>query len=216
MHIVVTLPSRLVETVSHRIHAIPAKICKITLAAIDAGDTPPAVKPGDGLLVLQPNDFHLAQIAATRLTQDGIHYAEAALIESPQAAQYGFMALVGGKAADLHALASVLNCLAPCSYGWWHVGGAGSAAFLLALLNRLGHTLQTPIDLSCLLPQLAQLVQTQQQSGSFAAEYLAASSDEHFSAALPERQRALACFLDQHESPARQIAQMISVFQPQR
>lgn len=212
MRVVVTLPSSLLEPLSSRINTLSSQTCEIILVATDAGGILPPITRGDGLLALQPDNFHLAQIAAAKLAQDGIHYVEATLIESPQAAQYGYMMLVGGKAADLHALAALLNCLAPCPYAWWHVGEAGSAAFLLSLLKRLGHTLQNPIDMACLLPQLAQLVQIQQQSGSLAAEYLAASSDEHFSAALPERQRALAHFLAPDESPARQIAKMISLF----
>lgn len=214
MRVVVTLPPRLLETVSSRIRLVPAQACDIVLVKTDAKASFPPVQAGDGLLVLQPGDFHFAQKTAAAAAGAGIHYGEVALIESPLAAQHGFMLAAGGKAADLHTLAAVLNALAPSPYAWWHVGEAGSAAFLLALLGQLGHTVQNPVDLSCPLPQLAQLASLQQQSGQFAAEYLVASHGEHFEAALPDRQKALASFLDGSESPARQIARMIRMFCP--
>ncbi len=214
MRVVVTLPSRLLETVASRLLIVPTQICDLLLVKTDSNSVFPQLQPGDGLLVLQPNDFRFSQTAAAAAADAGIHYGEVAVIESPLAAQHGFMVAAGGKAIDLHALAAVLNALAPCPYAWWHVGEAGSAAFLLALLGQLGHTLQNPIDLSCPLPHLAQLASLQQQSGQFAAEYLAASHGEPFTAAFPNRQKALASFLDGTESPARQIARMISMFCP--
>ncbi|MDR3411990.1 MAG: hypothetical protein P4L87_13780 [Formivibrio sp.] len=216
MNIVMALPSHLLEAVTRRIQSFPPLVCNITLTETFSAETFATLQSGDGVLILQPADFRIAKNTAETAKQARIHYGEVGLIESPQAVQQGFMAWVGGKAADLSVLAAALNALAPYPYGWWHVGEAGSAAFLLALLKQLGHAMQHPIDVSCLLPQLAQLSNTQQQCALFATEYLQATDGEHFEAIFPERQNALASFLDCAESPARQIAKMIQMFNPSR
>lgn len=212
MKIIITLPSRLQETVAPRLLGIPVQSGEIVLFKTDEGEVFPPMQSGDSLLMLQPASFLAAHDAANVAHASGIHYGEISLLESPLAARYGFMAGVGGKAADLHILAPVLNALAPCAYGWWHVGEAGSAAFLLGLLKQLGGAMQNPIDLSNPLPQLAQLAALQQDTGQIAADYLQLTAGEHFISAMPDRQRPLATFLNGADSPARQIAQMICLF----
>ena len=211
MRIVVTLPSRLTEPVRNRFGARQST-AEILLVRTDAGESVPPMQDGDGLLMLQPVDFALSQQAASVAGESGVHYGEVALVESPLAGEYGFMVAAGGKAADLHALAPELNALAPCPYGWWHVGEAGSAAFLLALYTQLGAAAKNPFDISNPFPHLAQIAATQQQSGVMAADYLAQTEGEHFVAALPDRQRALFAFTSSAESPARQIARLIRLF----
>ncbi len=208
MRIVITLPARLTELVQRRISALQSAT-EFILICTEAGESIPSLQHDDGLLMLQPADFVLSRQAASVADESGIRYGEAALVESPQAGDYGFMIAVGGKAADLHALAPVFNALAPCPYGWWHVGEAGSAAFLLALYTRLGAAARNPFDISNPLLHLAQLAATQQQSAAMAADYLAQTEGERFVAALPDRQRALSAFTSSAESPARQIAHLI-------
>lgn len=214
MRIVVTHPSRLTDALTQRFGKISPQTCEIILIKSDASDTMPALKSGDGLLILQPADIDTSIQAGHTAAAAGIHYGEAALMESPLAAQQGFMVGAGGTANDLHALAPVLNALAPCTYGWWHIGSHGSAAFVLALLGQLGGAVNSPIDLSNPLPQLAKLAALQQKSGEFAAAYLAKTQGERFVAAMPDRQRPLAAFMDGAESPARQIAHLIQLFSP--
>lgn len=215
MRIIVTHPTRLTDAITQRLQSIPEQACEVILVKSDQNDSLPDLYAGDGLLMLQPGDFPTARQTAISAAHAHLHYGEAALLESPFAAQHGFMLGAGGKAADLHVLAPVLNALSPCVYGWWHVGEAGSAAFLLSLLGQLGGAMHQPIDLSNPLPQLAQLALLQQNSGQLAAEYLAQTEGEHFIAAMPNRQRPLATFMNGAESPARQIARMIQLFRSQ-
>lgn len=212
MCVVVATPSRFQQAIADRLKSLPADKGEIILVCSDAGQSIPSIQAGDGLLVVQSTDILTAQKMAAAAGHAAIHYGEIALIESPLAARYGFMIAVGGKAADLHALSRVLDALSPCPDGWWHVGEAGSTAFLTAMLNRILGTMTKQVDFSNPLPQLMQAAQSQQALGKEAAEYLVLSEGEHFCSAHPGRHNVLASFIkDGADSPARQIARLICI-----
>ena len=210
MSITIILPKRLVESVSARLAMLPQQTTVIRLHEVESPAPLPAFLQGDGLLALQANDMAMACQMAASASAAHIHYGEIALLETPLAAQYGFMVAAAGQAQDLQMLSPVINCLSPAPYAWWHVGHAGAAAFLSALLRQMESAMQRPIDPSAPLPQLIQLAALQSQAGILAESFLAQTEGEHFVCALPNRQHALASFLDGAESPARQIARMIS------
>lgn len=209
MRVIITLPVRLVEPVSARLAALPPLAAHILLHDIESALPLPEIQPGDGLLTLQSTDMEAAQRKAESASSAQVHYGEIALLETPFGKQHGFMIAAAGNAQDLHALSPVINALSPGPYAWWHVGHASAAAFLRVLLQQLELTTQRPIDISNPLPQLAQLATLQKQAGILSEEFLLRTEGERFIAALPDRQHALATFLDGTDSPARQIARMI-------
>lgn len=212
MRVIIALPARLRESVSSRLATLPASAAQILLHEVESGAELPQLQSGDGLLVLQPDNIEMARRTGESAAAAQIHYAEIALLETTLGNKYGFMLAVAGKPQDLHTLSPIINALAPAPYAWWHVGSAGSAAFLAAMLQYVGAAACNPIDLSNPMPRLAQFAVWQNQAGIQAAEFLAMTEGEHFTPALPDRQRALASFLDGAESPARQIARMICLF----
>lgn len=212
MRIVVALPSRLQQLVADRLQILSAPDHEIIPVCTDTGQSLPPLHPEDGLLFIQPANRQTARQMAAAAEKAGIHYGEAALLESPLAAQHGFMLIVGGKTADLQAMSAVLDALSPQTNAWWHVGHAGSAVFLSSLVTRLSATFSSAIDLINPLPQLIQAARSHQAFGSDAAEYLAATEEEQFSSVHPDRQKALISFItDGSDSPARQIAKFICI-----
>lgn len=212
MRVIVTLPARLIEPISARLATLPPLAAEILLHEIEGPPPFPELHPGDGLLTLQPTEMETARRTAESAASAQIHYGEIALMETSLGEQYGFMIAAAGNPQDLHALSPVINALSPGPYAWWHVGNAGAAAFLMLLLRHVELATQHPIDISNPLPQLVQLAVLQKQAGILSEEFLSQTEGEHFIAALPDRQHALASFLDGAESPARQIARMICLF----
>lgn len=212
MKTIITLPSRLRESVSERLNIYQAKHGELLLVNNDDHSPFPPLNAGDRLLFLQTDSTQLLLDTSIKAKQIGLACADAFLFESPYASRYGYMTCVGGDASDLTLFSPLLDLLAPCDAAWWHVGSLGASAFLFTLFKELGSVLQHPIDASNPLPQLAHLVLLQQDAGKIAEAYLKISESQQFTPFMPERHRALAQFLKADESPARQIAQMISLF----
>lgn len=212
MRVVVALPSRLQSLVSSRLQALSSEGFDIALICSDHAQGIPPIQSGDGLLIIQPNDASIARKMAAAAAHASVHYCEVAVIETPLAAQYGFMLAAGGDVADLQALATVLDTLSPSPGAWWHVGTPGSAAFLANLAAKLIKNVASPVDMSNPLPQLMHAARTQQAFGSDAAEFLALTAGDTFVSVHPERHRTLASFImNGTESPARQIARLICI-----
>ena len=211
MHVAIILPLFLHQAVSYRLRGIPSQTFEISLVDSEASHPMPKLQSADGLLIIQCRDFDFAQKTGSAAENDGILYGEIALHESPFAEQYGFMVAAGGKAESLQALTPILNALAPQPNAWWHVGHAGSACFLLSIQGQLSHLAQNPINVADMFPQLQQIDTHQQYAGQMAKKYLGATTDERFTPALTHQfEKCFASFINNSESPARQIARLIS------
>lgn len=161
---------------------------------------------GDALLLINPPDPSAARSLANLAQQQALHFIEISTCDSPWAAQYGFLLHVAGCTDDLVIASPVLDALAPFPAAWWHVGYAGGAAFFnqlqqYTLLNPLGQENPLPAPELKISPQLHQAC----------LDYLRLTEQEHFISCHPNRQCALASFLNKQDSPARQIARMMSL-----
>lgn len=161
------------------------------------------LKPNDTLVLVQAADPKAAAAIAQALP---CHYVEINTIDSPCAIDYGFFLHVGGLKADLMTVHSLLDQLAPCTNGWWHVGHVGAAAFMATLQH---YRQFNPLGNGEALREYATVPATLLRT---CLDYLELSENEQFVSYHPERQRALASLLDQHDSPARQTAKLLSLF----
>lgn len=190
---------------------IQQRLARFQLAPPDFSDSLSSEKfqqlqAGDTLFLLQAPSFESARQLADIASQKSIHYIEISTCDSPFGAAYGFALAVAGQSNDLQVIKPWLDALAPQGDGWWHVGHAGAAAFMgqlqqLGALNPLNLG-QIPAELGNLPPQLIQLCHV----------YLARSADEHFVPFHPNRQKALTHYLNKQDSPARQLAHLLSTF----
>lgn len=165
-----------------------------------------SMQAGDTLLLIASPSASAAQQLAQQAHQLQLHFVEISTFDSPWAVPYGFLLQVAGLAIDLKAASPILDTLAPLPNGWWHVGHAGAAAFLgqlqqYSLLNPLGQESRLPA------PELKVSEQLHQNC----LAYLESSHDEVFVSCHPDRHQALCASLDAQQSPARQMAQLISL-----
>lgn len=215
MRVVIALPSRLEKAVLGRLRSLTSDSgLELVMFCSDHPSPLPQLASGDTLLLIQPGNLEAARKTAQACRVAGIHYGEAAVCESPLAEEFGFMLAAGGTRADLLALGEVLDVLSPCPNGWWHAGNSGAAVFLLELANSYVRVMQKPLDLAQPLQRVLEMVMAQLACRQQSSEYLARSLGETFEPVFPERKLQLTAFSDANESPARQIASLISQLAP--
>lgn len=187
-----------------------AKDILITPIAVAAQESPclKNLQGGHNALWCMPHNIAQAQASAAEASQLGLAYTEIAVAPSLFSTQQGFFLIVAGEPEDLSRSQSILDALAPCPSGWWHVGEAGAVAFVLSILQTIWPDGLQIIPGPDFLARLQMKLQQQQGILAQAQAYLA-ESRPHFRAFFPERQRALAFALDPEQSPARQLAQLI-------
>lgn len=184
-------PESLLARIRTRLHHPAALLC---CSALDTSALS-RLAPASTILLFAPPSWEASRTLQKLVQQQAHQFVEISTSDSPWATQYGFPLQVAGTTTAISTCTPILDQLAPCPDGWWHVGNIGAAAFMQKIQPDFINWQQSQ---AADLPQLCR-------------NYLSFSQSEPFTAYHPERQRALAPFLDARESPARQLAQLLQL-----